>query len=145
MSDEVVLARLTLPWPVSVNGYWRHVSGVTKLSSAGRKYREAVYYKLAEHGLLGLAWDFRLAAVVTYHFMRRGSFDIDNFAKGLLDALEHAGLFVDDSQIDVLVQCRGTVSPGKGYCTLIIGELDIVLSQLKLTHVIEPDRNGESG
>ena len=42
------MTRLTLPWPPSVNRYYRNVSGVTKISAEGRAYRAAVVNLLAE-------------------------------------------------------------------------------------------------
>ena len=43
------MTRLTLPWPPSVNRYYRNVAGVTKISAEGRAYRAAVVNLLAEH------------------------------------------------------------------------------------------------
>jgi len=38
--------------------------------------------------------------------------DLDNLQKSTLDALEHAGLYEDDSQIDLLIARRCEVAPG---------------------------------
>ena len=40
---------ITLPWPPSLNRYYRNVAGVTKISAEGRAYRAAVVNLLAEH------------------------------------------------------------------------------------------------
>ncbi len=37
--------------------------------------------------------------------------DLDNLLKSVLDALEHAGVYADDSQIDLLVTKRREVVP----------------------------------
>ena len=46
------MVELTLPWPPSVNGYWRHpttgkLAGRHLISEAGRAYREAVGWQVA--------------------------------------------------------------------------------------------------
>ena len=45
--------------------------------------------------------------------------DIDNVGKALLDALQHAGCFDDDEQIDVLHIERRTVIKG-GACRVVV-------------------------
>lgn len=40
--------------------------------------------------------------------------DLDNYLKATLDAMTHAGVFVDDSQIDALSIERGEVEPRFG-------------------------------
>ena len=96
---------LILPWPPSVNTYWRQFRGRAILSKAGRQYRDvAVAAARAQHvpTLKG-----RLS--VTLHVMppdkRRR--DLDNLPKGVLDALTHAEVYEDDSQIDDLHIIRG--------------------------------------
>lgn len=46
--------------------------------------------------------------------------DLDNRIKAAQDALMHAGVFDDDSQIDSLEVKRGPVTPG-GRCEILIG------------------------
>ena len=58
---------------------------------------------------------------VTLHPPDHRRRDLDNSMKGLLDALEHAGVYADDSQIDELKIVRGDVMPG-GACVLEITE-----------------------
>ena len=48
--------------------------------------------------------------------------DIDNVLKASLDALQHAGLFADDNQIDVIHITRGQVQAG--------GELRVRITEL---------------
>ena len=91
------MIHLTLPFPPSVNRYWRHVGRRTLLSREGRRFRERVCAQLAGRGLVPLAG--ALAVSIDLHPPDRRSRDADNFLKGPLDALEHAGLYENDSQI----------------------------------------------
>jgi len=88
-----------LPWPPSVNRYYRHVGYRVLISREGRKYRMMVvsrlgglYPKLV--GQVGLTLD-------CYPPDRRRR-DLDNLLKSLQDSLVHAGVLGDDSQIKVL-------------------------------------------
>lgn len=64
----------------------------------------------------------RLAVHVALFPPDRRKRDVDNILKPLLDACEHAGCFVDDSQIDELHIIRQPVRKG-GACTILILEL----------------------
>ncbi len=35
--------------------------------------------------------------------------DIDNHAKAILDSMTHAGVWVDDEQVDILILVRGEI------------------------------------
>jgi len=112
----VKVPTLILPFPPSVNGYWRSVliGGHPRvlLSKRGRRYRldvqEAV---LRTFGLRKPTRARLLVAMVAYppDRLRR---DIDNLPKGVLDALTHARVWVDDSQVDGLMVMRGPVVDG---------------------------------
>ena len=92
------MIHITLPWPPSVNRYYRNVAGVTKISAEGRAYRAAVVNLLAEHRTVPpLAG--AVAVDIEAHMPDRRRRDLDNLLKGLLDALTHAGLWLDDSQV----------------------------------------------
>ena len=64
----------------------------------------------------------RIKAVVTLHGATKRNFDVDNFMKGIGDALTHARVYRDDSQIDELVVKRGEIIKG--------GQVDIELYEL---------------
>ena len=49
--------------------------------------------------------------------------DVDNVLKPLLDALEHAGVYENDSQIDKLCITRMEVKP-QGLCDVTISVID---------------------
>ena len=89
---------IVLPWPPSVNAYWRTFRGRMIISVAGREYRTAV----AEQILLQrAAKHFTAPLKVTIEAWRpdRRKRDLDNLLKAALDSLAHAGVFEDDSQI----------------------------------------------
>lgn len=89
--------RLELPYPPSVNHYWRRVGPGTLISREGRRFRERVLANLAAQGVRPLVGP--LAVQVDLHPPDNRRRDIDNIAKALLDALAHGGAYEDDSQI----------------------------------------------
>jgi len=93
---------IDLPWPPTANRYWRNVAGRMVLSRDGRRYREAVdglVWRLCrEGGGVGFG-ESDLEVTIEAHPPDRRRRDLDNLLKPLLDALQHAGLFADDSQI----------------------------------------------
>ena len=101
---------LTLPYPPSINHYWRRVGPRTLISREGRAFRRNVCALLGGGGRrppLG----GRIALAMDAFPPDRRRRDLDNIQKPVLDALEHAGVYEDDSQIDLLVTCRREVVP----------------------------------
>jgi crossover junction endodeoxyribonuclease RusA len=92
----------TLPYPPSVNTYWRHPSrgplaGRHLISQEGRDYRTAVCAYVAEGQTKPVTGP--LAVDIEAFFPDRRRRDLDNILKSLLDSLTHAGVWEDDSQI----------------------------------------------
>ncbi len=110
----------TLPWPPSVNRYWRHVvigrGARVLLSAEGRRYQAAaakhlmIQRQARQWPVLPLAG--RLAVEIDAYPPDRRARDLDNVCKALLDAIQHAGLILDDSQIDSLLVRRCGVIRG---------------------------------
>jgi len=92
---------MVLPWPPSLNTYWRNVGGRTLISSEGRAYREAVVW-LAKSENWPKHGDKRLTVTVEAWVPDKRRRDLDNMLKAALDALTHAGVWDDDGQIDDL-------------------------------------------
>ncbi|MDX1538842.1 RusA family crossover junction endodeoxyribonuclease [Arsukibacterium sp.] len=120
------MLELTLPYPPSVNSYWRSVPVGRKvqvlISEKGRRFRADVRSCV----LLAKAarqYSGRLQVQVSLHPADARRRDIDNCLKSLLDALGHAGVYLDDSQIDALSVCRKYNKPG-GECVVRIMLLD---------------------
>lgn len=84
-----------LPFPPSVNSYYRHVGAKVLISRKGRAYRKTV-----ESILAGCA---RISAHVSFdvgvHPPDRRRRDLDNLLKCLQDSIVHGGLLDDDAQI----------------------------------------------
>ncbi len=102
--------RLTLPWPPSVNHYWRRVGNRTLISKEGRRFRKRVLATLKTQHIEPMTGP--LAVRVVAHPPDRRRRDLDNITKSLLDALEHGGIYEDDSQIDRLSIERASVVKG---------------------------------
>ena len=84
-----------LPWPPSVNNYYRHVGPRVLISRAGRKYRMMCVSRLG--GLEKLSGAV-LLSLECYPPDRRRR-DLDNLLKCLQDSITAAGVLDDDSQI----------------------------------------------
>lgn len=102
---------VTIPYPPSLNTYWRNVGGRTLLSKKGRLYKtavnRAVSWAKANKGL-----SCRLDVSIMLYPTDRRKRDIDNSCKAILDGLQSAGVYVDDSQIDRLLVERGPIEKG---------------------------------
>ena len=95
----------TLPWPPSANRYWRTVGGRILISREGRAYREIVCGLVRPSCCLR----GRLCVTILAHQPDLRRRDLDNLGQGVLDALEAAGAYEDDSQIDDLRFVRASV------------------------------------
>jgi crossover junction endodeoxyribonuclease RusA len=123
--------RFTLPWPPSVNTYWRHIvlggkfkkaRAHTLISEAGRDYRVAVCAAVREQRVPREALKGRLAVYAIAFPPDRRARDLDNLWKGPLDALRQAKVIVDDENIDDLHIVRGAVTAG--------GRLELRVSEM---------------
>ena len=118
---EVKALSFDLPWPPSVNNYYRHVGPRVLISRAGRRYRSMVVSRLG--GLKKLAGRLSLYAELYPPDRRRR--DIDNVGgKALLDSLQAAGLFDDDSQIKELHLLMLEPMPPDGLIHIELKETD---------------------
>ncbi len=138
MSQSFVI---TLPWPPSVNTYWRSImkgplAGRVLLSEKGRDYRKAVAaavfaQQIPVNGLTG-----KLAVWIHCMPPDRRARDLDNLPKGVLDSLHHAGVIRDDCDIDDLRITRFAIRPG--------GQLQIQISEIAGEATESADMFGDS-
>ena len=89
---------IVLPFPPSVNTYWRMFQNRMIISKAGREYRKAVQDAVM---LQKANKQIGCALVVCIEAFRPDNRkrDLDNLLKATLDSLSHAGVYLDDSQI----------------------------------------------
>jgi len=104
-------ANLVLPWPPTINTYWRCVKNRVLLSKRGREYKRAVKTLSTQWPSFG---DKRLSVLIVLMPATRHELDIDNRMKPMLDVLEENHVMNNDSQVDSLLVFRGPVmKPGK--------------------------------
>lgn len=99
-----------LPWPPTLNNYYRNNQGRTHISPKGRAYRRAVVEAAAEQAVKPVAG--RLAVHIEAFPPDRRVRDLDNLLKATLDALAKAGVYGDDGMIDRLLIERLGTEPG---------------------------------
>jgi len=105
---------LTLPYPPSINHYWRRLGPRTLISREGRTFRTNVCALLGGGGPRKPPAGGRIALCMDAFPPDRRRRDLDNLIKATADALQHAGVYEDDSLIDLLlVRRRNTVAGGR--------------------------------
>ncbi len=101
-----------LPYPPSVNHYYRRVGPRTLISREGRAYRERVCAILAASGIRTFTGPIEVKVELYPPDRRRR--DVDNSLKAVCDSLEKAGAYEDDSQIvRLVVEKREPVQGGR--------------------------------
>lgn len=106
---------LVLPWPPSVNAYYRSVNrgrlaGRVLISERGRAYRAEVQAIVERRGMNPMQG--RLTVHITANPPDRRRRDLDNLLKATLDSIVHGGVIQDDSLIDHLTIVRGPTKEG---------------------------------
>ena len=88
---------IEVPYPPSVNRYWRQYQGRAILSREARAYRAAITATMLEQGVKPLSGQLALSGRA--HPPDRRRRDLDNLLKALFDGLQHGGACEDDAQI----------------------------------------------
>lgn len=101
---------LELPYPPSINHYWRRVGAKTLISREGRQFRENVVAIMLPMRLKPMDGPLEITIDVYPPDLRRR--DIDNVLKSLCDSLQYGGAYVDDSQIQRIDIARREVVKG---------------------------------
>lgn len=114
--------RLKLPWPPTVNTYWRHARGRHYISAKGTQYRKDII-QLIQQQNLDISTSARLKITITANQPDKRRRDLDNLQKSVFDSLVHAGFMADDEQIDDFRVRRGEQVKG--------GSLDIVITEME--------------
>lgn len=103
--------KLILPIPPSVNTYHRNFHGRMVISAEGRKFKKDVAEYVAENRFRKF-WDARVSVFILLHPRDRREIDIDNRMKPTLDALQDAGVFNNDKQVDIAIIKRANIIKG---------------------------------
>jgi crossover junction endodeoxyribonuclease RusA len=98
------ILRFELPYPPSINHYYIRNSAGVVLGAKGKSYRRDAALLL--HRFRGACQDKRLAVTINVFPPDKRKRDIDNLCKAVLDSLEHAGIYNNDNQIDMLTIIR---------------------------------------
>ncbi|HAT7663092.1 TPA: RusA family crossover junction endodeoxyribonuclease [Enterobacter hormaechei subsp. steigerwaltii] len=112
--------KLVLPFPPSVNTYWRApnkgpLKGRHLISAKGRAYQSAACVAIVEQlRFLPKPSTAPAAVEIILYPPDERRRDIDNYNKALFDALTHAGIWEDDSQVQrMLVEWGPKVNGGR--------------------------------
>jgi crossover junction endodeoxyribonuclease RusA len=92
------MIEITLPFPPSVNTYWRNFDGRMIISARGREYRETVGDQIVLQNQIKHFKGLLRVVIEAWRPDKRRR-DLDNLLKATLDGLAHAGVYEDDSQI----------------------------------------------
>lgn len=109
---------LSLPFPPSVNTYWRApnkgpLAGRHLISADGRKYQSAVSASVIEQYRRipkPITTELEVAIVLFPPDARHR--DLDNYNKALFDALTNAHVWQDDSQVKRMLVEWGPITKG---------------------------------
>lgn len=104
---RVILDKEIPLFPPSVNTYWRANGKTRFITEKGVRFKRDMAYFVPS-----VMSDKRLKAEVTFHYPTKRKYDLDNFGKGLFDALVCNGLCLDDEQFDHITLIRGEVVKG---------------------------------
>lgn len=111
MDEQSSMVEITLPWPPSINHYWRRCRDRFYITKEGIYYRTEVAKRCLPYKGFFSEYD-RIQVDIHALPPDKRKRDLDNVLKSLLDSLQHAYLFPDDNQIDDLRISR--CSPNEG-------------------------------
>lgn len=115
---------ILLPYPPSVNRYWRNFRGRMVVSAEGRAYKQHAALACLAAGLKPLAGGVELHAVLHPKLTKKMEaslvlIDLDNMLKVCCDSLNGIG-YADDSQIRRIVAEVGEPVDGGGMSVNIV-------------------------
>lgn len=112
---------LKLPYPPSLNTYWRHARGRHYIAEKGTRYRQHITELIRQQNL-DISTTSRIRISITANPLDKRQRDLDNLPKAVFDSLTHAGFWKDDSQIDDMRIRRGERVSG--------GSLDVMIWEI---------------
>jgi len=104
---QSTVTHITLPWPVSVNAMYRSIVrgkyAQAILSKRGRQYRkDAALAIKCSPAARDEPFTGQVRLDIHLYPPTRRKFDCDNMVKCVQDAMTHAGIWEDDSQVKIL-------------------------------------------
>lgn len=119
------MIEFSIPFPPSVNNITAVAKGRKIMSKRGRQFKkDAVAAIKAQYR--GPVQTGRLALRLTLYPPCRRKRDIDNYSKGVLDAITAANVWADDELVDDIRVIRGPVVTG-GACFVEISKFEGVV------------------
>jgi crossover junction endodeoxyribonuclease RusA len=109
-----------LPWPPSVNHYWKAHGSRRFISKAARTWLDEAILLLRAPGV---RFERPVKVSLLLSPPDRRKRDGDNLEKAIMDALVKAGVIRDDSLWHVPRSCRELVGEYEGYVLLVVEEM----------------------
>jgi crossover junction endodeoxyribonuclease RusA len=116
------MIRLDLPYPPTINHYYGVRGKGRYIKPEGLEFRKIVAQAIEPKGMEKI--EGNVAIFIQIYPPDNRKRDIDNVLKALLDALTHAGAWVDDSQIHDLHIIKGKPRKGHSGTTVFISEMN---------------------
>ena len=114
---------LELPYPPSVNNYWKIARNRVIISKKGKEYKKKV--EMLCRNLIPFHANKRLSVTILCFPPDNRRRDLDNVLKALLDSIEGSA-YIDDSQIDSLSIVRAEV--------VKLGKIQITIQEKREEH-----------
>lgn len=106
------IEKLELPWPVSLNAYYRIRQNRIMVTAEARNYRQKACF--LAYRLRRAFWHDKIYLKIEAYPPNKRKFDIDNVLKCLIDSLQEAKIFENDSQIEtILIEKKEIQDPAK--------------------------------
>lgn len=108
MTTHNLFLQLKLPYPLSVNRYWRATQKGMLISADGRKFKAEVNARYAYRQKL-IEHDIALRIIIHPKLTKNGTasktlIDLDNGLKSILDSLNNV-VYFDDKQVKHITIC----------------------------------------
>lgn len=117
-----MICELYSSYPPTVNNYYQKTQRGLFISQKGRKFRDQLCSDFHEQlsGMEPIQGKVRIDVIAWVPDNRRR--DLDNIMKPIMDAMTHAGMWDDDSQVDQMCVYRGAKSAPNGAIYIRVDE-----------------------
>ena len=88
--------------PPTINSYYVKTRNGIFISQKGKEFRKKVIEESIIQSCRGICLTNRIHLSLFFFFPDHRRRDIDNYVKPLLDAITHAEIWKDDSQVDII-------------------------------------------